>query len=62
MNIEDDYYDGDMSDDEYRLRVLREKQRDDYYANIRKKQVTRKSSDTTSYRFSSDDDDQYLSY
>ena len=32
MNIEDDYYDGDMSDNEYRQRIAREKERDAFYA------------------------------
>jgi hypothetical protein len=58
MNIEDDYYDGDMSDDEYRMRIRREQERDEYYANVRKSEIKDKSP----YRFSSDDDDQYLSY
>ncbi len=61
MNTEDDYYDGDMSNEEYRRRIAREKERDQFYANARK---TSKSSnnDKSPYRFSSDDDDAYLSY
>lgn len=62
MNIEDDYYDGDMSDREYRQRIQREREREQYYANARKQQTNRRSEDRGSYRFTSDGDDQYLSY
>lgn len=62
MNADDDYYDGDMSDREYRARVRRDQERDEYYANIRKAESKRKSEDRGAYRFSSDDDDQYSSY
>jgi hypothetical protein len=46
MNTEDDYYDGDMSDREYRQRIQREQDSDRYYAQQRelynKKQAERK--------------------
>ena len=62
MNADDDYYDGDMSDREYRARVRGEQERDEYYANVRKAESKRKSEDRGAYRFSSDEDDQYSSY
>jgi hypothetical protein len=62
MNTEDDYYDGDMSDREYRARVRRDQERDEYYANIRKNETKRRSEDRSPYRFSSDDDGVYSSY
>lgn len=36
MNTEDDYFDGDMSDDEYRERIQRERERDEFYARVAK--------------------------
>ncbi len=44
MNDEDDYYDGDMSDSEYRERLRRERAREEYYAQIRQKEKQRKPS------------------
>ena len=61
MNIEDDYYDGDMSDEEYRQRTIREKEREEYYANVRKTWKP-SNNDKSTYRFSSDDDDMNLTY
>ena len=61
MNTEDDYYDGDMSDEGYRQRIRREKEREEYYANIRKTWKT-SNDDKSPYRFSSDDDDMPSSY
>lgn len=62
MNTEDSYFGHDMSDREYRERIRQEQARDDYYANARKNETKRKSSDSGAYRFSSDGDDQYLMY
>lgn len=62
MNTEDDYFDGDMSDEEYRQRIRREQERDEYYANIRKTETKQRSEDRSPHRFSSDDDDMYSSY
>jgi hypothetical protein len=61
MNNEDDYYDGDMSDDEYRQRRIREQERDEFYANARKTWKP-SNNDKSPYRFSSDDDDMDLTY
>jgi hypothetical protein len=61
MNIEDDYYDGDMSDEEYRQRIRREQEREEYYANIRKT-WNLSNNDKSPYQFSSDDDDMSSSY
>jgi hypothetical protein len=38
MNTEDDYYDGDMSDDEYRQRVRRQEEADAFYARQRQRE------------------------
>ena len=62
MNTEDDYFDGDMSDDEYRQRIRREQEREEYYANARKTESKRRNEDTSPYRFSSDDDNMNSSY
>ena len=61
MNNEDDYYDGDMSDEEYRQRRIREQDRDEFYANARKTWKP-SNNDKSHYRFSSDDDDMDLTY
>lgn len=61
MNTEDDYYDGDMSDEEYRQRIRREKEREEYYGNISKRSKP-SNNDKSPYRFSSDDDDMSSSY
>ena len=34
MNTTDNYFDGDMSDDEYRERIKRERERDEFYARV----------------------------
>lgn len=62
MNRNGDYFDGDMSDDEYAYRQRAEEDSRNYYANARKTETKRKSDDDTAYRFSDDDDDAYLSY
>lgn len=62
MNDEDTFFGQDMSDSEYRQRIQRERESEAYYANIRKNETKRTSSDSSPYRFSSDDDDSYLSY
>ena len=36
MNTDDDYYDGDMSDREYRQRIRREEESERFYAQQRK--------------------------
>lgn len=62
MNRDSDYYDGDMSDDEYAYRQRAEEESRNYYANIKKTETKRKSDDDIAYRFSDDDDDMYSSY
>jgi hypothetical protein len=61
MNYEDDDHGSDMSDEEYRRRIAREKESQEFYANVRKTWKP-SNNDKSSYRFSSDDDDAYLSY
>jgi hypothetical protein len=63
MNIEDDYYDGDMSDNEYRQRIAREKERDAFYANEAAAYRQRQASSKIIYPKVSDDyDDDGMMY
>ena len=58
MNTEDDYFDGDMSDEEYRQRIKREKESELFYAQQREiykqKQLANKV-----YYSPSEDEDEY---
>ena len=54
MNTEDDYYDGDMSDNEYRQRIQRQEESDRFYAKEAEKH--KKSSGGVYYSPSEDND------
>jgi hypothetical protein len=63
MNIEDDYYDGDMSDNEYRQRIAREKERDAFYAREAAAHRQRQAASKIIYPKVSDDyDDDGMMY
>ena len=63
MNIEDDYYDGDMSDNEYRQRIAREKERDAFYAREAAAYRQRQASSKIIYpKVSNDYDDSGMMY
>ena len=56
MNTEDDYYDGDMSDSEYRQRIRREEESDRYYAHQRELYKQKQSASRVYYSPSESDD------
>lgn len=56
MNTEDNYYDGDMSDDEYRQRIQRQEESDRFYAAEAEKYRNKKSSSGVYYSPSEDSD------
>ena len=56
MNDEDDYYDGDMSDAEYRQRIKREEESERYYAHQRELYKQKQSSNKVYYSPSEDED------
>jgi hypothetical protein len=56
MNTEDDYYDGDMSDAEYRQRIKREEESERYYAHQRELYKQKQSSNKVYYSPSEDED------
>lgn len=56
MNTEDDYYDGDMSDAEYRQRIKREEESKRYYAHQRELYKQKQSSNKVYYSPSEDED------
>jgi hypothetical protein len=54
MNTEDDYFDGDMSDEEYRQRIRREQESDRFYA--RQRELDKQSSNKVRYSTPEDED------
>jgi hypothetical protein len=56
MNTEDDYNDGDMSDNEYRQRIRRQEESDRYYAQKAEEQRKKNSSSGVYYSPSEDSD------
>jgi hypothetical protein len=54
MNTEDDYYNGDMSDDEYRQRIRQQEESDRFYA--REAEKHKKASGGVYYSPSEDSD------
>ena len=56
MNTENDYYDGDMSDAEYRQRIKREEESKRYYAHQRELYKQKQSSNKVYYSPSEDED------
>ena len=56
MNTEDDYYDGDMSDAEYRQRIKREEESERYYAQQRELYKQKKLANQVYYSPSENED------
>lgn len=56
MNTEDDYYDGDMSDNEYRQRIKREEESDRFYAHQRELYKQKQAASRVYYSPSEDED------
>jgi hypothetical protein len=56
MNTEDDYYDGDMSDSEYRQRIRREEESDRYYAHQRELHKQKQATSRVYYSPAEDQD------
>jgi hypothetical protein len=55
MNTEDDFYNGDMSDDEYRQRIRREAESERYYAREAELYKQRRAAEKVYYPKVNDD-------
>lgn len=56
MNTEDDYFDGDMSDGEYRQRIQREEESDRFYAHQQELHKQKQSASKVYYSPPEDND------